>query len=128
VAANVPPLDQYVPVNAFALSTRTGPNGVVLSWPRQRANGARLGYAILRSPQDELSCRERRHAAANCVLYTDFFRVDLVPVGYTRRTAFLDRAPKGEWVYRVAATVSPTRQLAGDYVLISRAATASVTR
>jgi hypothetical protein len=122
-ASDVPSVDQYVPVNAFPLAARPTPHGVVLSWPAQAPNGSRPGYSILRAPQDELSCTLRRHAAAHCVVYTDLFRVSLYPVGFTRRSAFLDHPPPGHWVYRVGATVSPTRQLSGDYVLISNAAT-----
>jgi hypothetical protein len=72
--------------------------------------------------EDGLSCRLLRHASASCNFFSNTARIELIPVGQTFRRAFVDRAPRGDWVYRVAANVEPTRHaLGGDYLLLSRA-------
>ncbi len=128
-ATEVPVLDQYVPVNGFALAAmQEGDGSVVVSWPGQGAHGAKLGYEIFREPTDELACTSRRHAAALCIFYSDFLNSRLVPISVTRGTSFRDHPDPGKWVYRVAATVAasgpPGR---GNFMVVSRAAQITAT-
>jgi hypothetical protein len=128
-ATEVPVLDQYLPVNVFPLAAKEkGDGSVVLSWPSQNAHGARVRYAVFREPTDGLECTLRRHAAALCTYYTDYFNSFLIPYVRTNATTFRDHPDPGTWVYRVVATISPKGATGqGNFILMSRAAQLTVT-
>lgn len=127
-ATEVPALDQYVPVNAFALTAKEqGDGSVVLSWRGQDTLGARVGYEIFREPKDGLECTLRPHAAALCTFYSDAWNHVLIPLTRTSSTSFRDHPDPGPWVYRVAATISPYGPSnSGNLLLLSRAVTLNV--
>jgi hypothetical protein len=128
-ATEVPAIDQYVPVNVFALTAKQKPDGsIVVSWPRQDANGTRVAYQVFREPTDGLECTLRRHAAALCTYYTDTFNSLLVPLQRTASTTFRDHPQPGTWIYRVAATTSPggTGGI-GNFMTLSRPAQVTAT-
>jgi hypothetical protein len=88
-----------------------------------------VNYVVFREQQDGLVCVPRVHAAADCTFVTDRLNSRLSPVAQTRRTSFVDAAPDGRWVYRVAAMVSPHGpKEPGNFLALSRAATAVVPR
>jgi hypothetical protein len=127
-ATRLPNLNQYAPANTFALSTAVDGTGrVVVRWPSQDASGARAGYLIFREQRDGLECLPVRHAASNCFYFSEPERARLEPVGRSQSTSFVDRPGPGRWIYRVAATISPSGPRDyGNYFLLSRPATVHV--
>ena len=122
-AAQVPTTDQYVPAGTFPVSALlNGDGSVSLAWPAQSAHGTRVSYLVFRTSGDHLDCPLRPHAASPCTYYTDPEHGKLVPLAHTSTPSFRDHPPPQQWVYRVAATVSPSRRdHGGDFLLLSAA-------
>ncbi len=115
-------VDQYVPANAFALSSKPeGSREVLLSWPSQQASSTHVSYVVFRAAQDPVACALLVHAAANCDFFTDRFEQAVIPTAQTVRTSWLDEPGAGHWVYRVALRASPSQHAYfGDYLMLSR--------
>jgi hypothetical protein len=121
-AAEVATLDQYAPAGTFKLAARVeGDGSVVLSWPAQGGQGARVSYIVLRTHDDSLACSPVPHGASQCLYYTNQDRHVLVPLAHTFIPRFRDHPPPSEpWVYRVAVLVAPWPPAGGgDFLQIS---------
>jgi hypothetical protein len=107
----------YVPVPAdvdIGLRARRANGSVTLRWNAQHPLGGPVFYRVWRAKSDGFSCPPRAGAP--------LCNITMPEVGVTHDASFVDKAPPGRWVYRVAVAANwlndPTF---GDPYLISRA-------
>jgi len=114
-ATNMP-----IPANVdLGLSGSFRGRKVTLRWSAQRPLGGPVFYRILRGRTDEFSCPQATGARL-CKLV-------LPEIGTTHAGRFVDHAPKGAWVYRVAVAANWLNDRHyGDPYLVSGPVTISV--
>ncbi len=123
--AVVPPLDRplavkdeprnlYVPITAELLPTgRSVAGGVQLSWPAAE-RPERVFYRVLRGRSDGVSCGRPAGAPLQC-------RLAMAVVATTRDASFVDRPPRGRWVYRIGRAANWTDDPAlGDVLALGQ--------
>jgi len=127
-AAGLALIDQYAPANTFSVTAVEKDGAVHLAWPDQSHGNTLASYEVYREPRDEFTCSPVAHAGTPCSfdLIDPVTQTYVLPVQVTFRKRAIDRPPPGRWIYRVTATVSPTRQREGDVILLSRATTITV--
>ncbi len=112
-----------VPIDRFPVTAAAAGSAVTVSWPAQSTHGARVTYAVLRSPAGaDGDCPRTAGTSGTC----DYSGI---VVGSTDSTgdSFTDQAPGGDWVYRIAVSATPVgQQEPSDYLLLSRPVRVSV--
>jgi hypothetical protein len=92
---------------------------VVLAWRHAAPAGGPVFYRIWRADSDGMTCPPVSGAR--------LCKVVLPEIGTTHDNGFVDRAPKGRWVYRVALAANWLNDPAfGDPYLVSRPVTVTV--
>jgi hypothetical protein len=112
-----------VPVNAADTPSVTAAGRrITLRWRSLRSVGGPVFYRVSRIPAasgDGLSCSSGP-GGRSCL-------VSLLEVGVTHGTTFVDKAPKGRWVYRVAVAANWLDDPAyGDVYLVGKPITVTV--
>jgi hypothetical protein len=112
----------FVPVPAnidLHLTASVRRRQVVLTWSHPRPLGGPVFYRIWRADNPGLSCPPTSSAS--------WCNVDMPEIGTTHGGSFMDRAPKGRWVYRVAVAANWLNDPQyGDPYLVSRPLTVIV--
>ncbi len=94
-----------VPTDRFPVTAAAAGSAVTVSWPPQPTHGARITYAVLRSPAGADGDCPRTPGTSGTCDYSG------IVVGSTDSTgdSFTDQAPGGAWVYRIAVSATAGR-------------------
>jgi hypothetical protein len=108
------------PVNVdLGLTGRTSGRRVELSWKASRPPGSPVFYRVWRARGDGFSCPQLAGAP--------LCNITMQEVGVTREPAFVDRAPRGRWMYRIAIAANWLNDPGyGDPYVVSRPLTLAV--
>jgi hypothetical protein len=135
-AATLSPFNVFLPVeNDLGVRGSVGPDGVTISWRRQRSRPARIFYTVFRSParfliekgspedfplvREGLLC-ETSGGAHDCT-------IEMVRMTATRGLSVRDGPPPGKWTYRVGIAANwRDDEEQGDTLLLSKPVTVTV--